>query len=159
MSSTEYKGFYIDLASDGEVYLCQIVSPAGDDWCKFLSGSIPDAMNRAFELIDSEAGRDIIAGMEVTKPRTLQVGDIVTIRTTAHKSASIGIIESIQENQYYWVCELKYVNGFYQKASTEACYQLEKLALYPNREKWMQIKRDLDRQKDGTILQNWIDSL
>lgn len=156
--SVEYKKFTIITEPDGEMVLAQIIKPDGESWVTWLTGSIPDAYNRAFELVD--IGEDvIISTMDVTKERQLQIGDIVSIRITPKKkSASIGIIEKIQDAEYF-VCHLKQVDGFYQKVTSELIYQLENLSLYPNREKWVRIKRDLDRQKDGEILTNWIRSL
>lgn len=158
MTQSEYKGFTIQVENAGLFVICHIVKPDGGNWCKYLSESIYTAYNRAFEAIDSDAGRAIITGMEVTKTRTLQVGDIVAVRSYAPVPSSIAIIESIRGKEYR-VYHVEMVKGFYQKRTTVDTYQLENLALDPNRERWVKIKRDLDRRQDGEILQAWIENL
>lgn len=146
-------GFKLEFEPNGEMLMVSLRVADGAEWCRFLAGSERDALNRAYELIESDAERAIINDMHVTKTHKLQVGDIVTI-----KKRGIGIIKSIQASTY-WVSDLITVNGFYTESRIENGYTLEKLVLLPNREKWVQIKHDIERQGDGKILQEWIDTL
>ncbi len=155
----EYETCKIYATFDGELYHMSIRTSDNSEWCVYLSNTKEAGLRRAIELIDSDAGRVIINDMLVTKTHKLQVGDIVTIKATAKTSRSLGIIKSIQENKHYWVSGLEMKNGFYTQSNTEACYQLENLTVLADRGRWVTIKRDIERQNDGQILQNWIEKL
>lgn len=157
----EYKGFAVCGMYTGGVYEITILKPDKSVWCKFLSESTELATRRAFELIDSEAGRAIIEDMKVTKSRDLRIGDIVATNNPSirGKTYTLGVVEKI-ENGVAFICLLrKDSSNFYAKGDMSYPYKLEKLHLLENREKWLEIKRDLERATDGDILIEWINNL
>lgn len=156
---TEYKGYVIYRAEDVGSCHTEIGRPDGSRYCIYRSDNISKALERGREIIDSLPEIDIIDDMNVTKPHVIQIGDVVTTRGTftTTKKVKIGIVEHIEDSTYY-VDFVKKVNLHYLRVEHSVPHQLEDLSLYPNREKWVEIKRDLDRRKDGEILQDWIEN-
>ncbi len=153
-----HKAFNIVVSRDGECYLCVIYKPNHEVLCKFLGDSSLFAITRAHEIIDNLPASVIMDGMEVTKERNLQIGDIVTARLPRKRTSTIGIIHSIRGKKYEVYPIVLTKKRFYEKLPTPSTYQLENLTLFPNRAEWVRIKQDLERENDAEVLQNWLEN-
>jgi hypothetical protein len=154
----EYKNCRIIIIPQDGAFYTVIEEPNGLQRHKFMSENASYAAKRAREVIDFQINSGIISTMKVTNEHTLQLGDIVAIRNGSKKTAQLGIVDAVRADGY-WVSHIKQVNKFYKRVTSEVCYPNEKLSHYPNREKWIQIKSDLERQGDGEILEEWLNNL